>query len=256
MADDEAQAYMAHQEVRNGLNVEGTYNYVDANGALVTVTYTAGPDGYVESRDVQDGAVDMRTTYGAWEGPFADTVPAGVTATANGGASAVTSVRGVSTATKQTSSAASQADLIAQILAALQPQISSAVQSALSTSTSSVSSSSSGSSFNTAQTNSVVGTRQVSSTVGQSQNSLVSTIIGQLQPQISGAVKAALRQSSTVAVRPVAAVRPVVQTLPVARPALQTSRSSSASSSGISGIFGVAGENSVRIETPEYTIGY
>ena len=41
---------MAHQEVRNGLNVEGTYNYVDANGALVTVTYQAGPEGYTENR--------------------------------------------------------------------------------------------------------------------------------------------------------------------------------------------------------------
>merc|ERR1719192_3038647 len=78
VADDDAQAYMAHQEVRNGQNVEGKYNYVDANGALVTVTYQAGPDGYTENREVQDGAVQMRNIPGPWEGPYADTVPAGV----------------------------------------------------------------------------------------------------------------------------------------------------------------------------------
>ena len=68
---------MAHEETRNGESVEGKYNYVDANGALVTVTYQAGPEGYTENREVQDGAVQMRNIPGPWQGPFADTVPAG-----------------------------------------------------------------------------------------------------------------------------------------------------------------------------------
>ena len=244
---------MAHQEVRNGLNVEGTYNYVDANGALVTVTYQAGPEGYTENREVQDGAVQMRTTYGAWDGPFADTVPAGVSSSA-AAQSATISARG-SSSSRQSSSAVSQSDLIAQILSAVQPQINSAVQSALSSSTRSVSKSSagasSGSSLKSAQTSSVLGSQQSSSVTGQSQSALlISNIIGSLQPQISGAVQAALssgRQTPVVAVQAFPVRRPV-RPVPVQRAAT--------TSSGLTGIFGVAGENNVRIETPDFTIGY
>ena len=261
VADDETQSYMAHEETRDGQNVEGKYNYVDANGALVTVTYQAGPEGYTENREVQDGAVEMRTTYGAWDGPFADTVPAGVSSTtADVSQSATISTRG-SSSSRESSSAVSQSDLIAQILSAVQPQINTAVQSALSSSTRSASSSSagvsSGSSFQSGQTNSVVGSRQSSSVVGQSQSALISNIIGALQPQISGAVQAALssgRQTSVsyrpppvVAVQPVPFQRPV-RPVPVQRVA--------PASSGLTGIFGVAGENNVRIETPDFTIGY
>merc|ERR1719192_2852981 len=149
VADDDAQAYMAHQEVRNGQNVEGKYNYVDANGALVTVTYQAGPEGYSETRDVQDGAVEMRNVYGAWDGPYADTVPAGVSSTSGAVSQvAMVSARG-SSSSERASSSLSQSDIIAQVLAALQPQISGAVQSAISSTTST------GSSFNSAQRNSV-----------------------------------------------------------------------------------------------------
>merc|ERR1719192_180016 len=119
VADDDAQAYMAHQEVRNGQNVEGKYNYVDANGALVTVTYQAGPDGYTENRDVQDGAVQMRNIPGPWEGPYADTVPAGV------------SVDSAPAPAPTRSSSVSQAGLIQSILQQIQPQIAGAVQAAL-----------------------------------------------------------------------------------------------------------------------------
>merc|ERR1712168_454849 len=106
VADDDEQAYMAHEEVRNGENVEGKYNYVDATGALVTVTYQAGPQGYTENREVQDGAVQMRNIPGPWEGPFADTVPAGVSAPAVT-QSATISSRGSSNS-RSSSSAVSQ----------------------------------------------------------------------------------------------------------------------------------------------------
>merc|ERR1711963_175159 len=46
VANDESQTYMAHEETRDGANVQGKYNYVDSTGALVTVTYQAGPEGY------------------------------------------------------------------------------------------------------------------------------------------------------------------------------------------------------------------
>jgi len=55
--DPDASTFMAHEESREGENVQGQYSYVDSTGALVTVTYTAGPDGYNEDRTVQEGAV-------------------------------------------------------------------------------------------------------------------------------------------------------------------------------------------------------
>merc|ERR1719219_2191964 len=71
VSDEEAQTYLNKDETRDGDNVQGTYSYVDATGALVTVTYTAGPDGYNEQRDVQKGFVVMRNIPGAWTGPLA-----------------------------------------------------------------------------------------------------------------------------------------------------------------------------------------
>merc|ERR1719145_310970 len=274
VADDDAQAYMAHEEIRNGQNVEGKYNYVDANGALVTVTYQAGPEGYSETRDVQDGAVEMRNVYGAWDGPYADTVPAGVSATSGPVSQVATVSAKGSLSSGRTSSSLSQSDIIAQVLAALQPQISGAVQSAISATSSTTSS---GSSFNSAQTNSVtgsrqtsavvgsrqansfigssqansnVGSRQTSSVAGQSQASLLSSIIGKLQPQIIGAVNAAVASSKQTSV----GVRPA----PVARvkPNRIEARPVVSSSSGLTGIFGNGGENSVRIETPDFTTIY
>ena len=122
VSDDEAQAYIAHEETRNGEAVEGKYNYVDATGALVTVNYQAGPEGYTENREVQDGAVQMRNIPGPWQGPFADTVPAGVSSDA-----------AVAARTPATSSI-DQSQLIQKILSQLQPEISGAVQTAISSS--------------------------------------------------------------------------------------------------------------------------
>merc|ERR1719400_2455776 len=71
VADEESQTYLNKDETRDGENVSGSYSYVDSAGALVTVTYTAGPDGYNEQRDVQRGYVTMRNIPGPWEGPLA-----------------------------------------------------------------------------------------------------------------------------------------------------------------------------------------
>merc|ERR1711892_273983 len=106
---------ISHKEARDGENVEGTYNYVDPTGSLVTVNYQAGPMGYTETREVQDGAVqiEQRNIPQPWTGPLAG----------------VSSSSSAASGTK--SSGLSQSDLIAQILRAIQPQISSAVQSAV-----------------------------------------------------------------------------------------------------------------------------
>jgi len=61
VASDEKQTYISQTENRDGANVNGEYSYVDANGSLVTVKYTANDaDGYQETRDVQEGFVQMR----------------------------------------------------------------------------------------------------------------------------------------------------------------------------------------------------
>merc|ERR1719472_312318 len=71
VADEESQAYINHQESREGNDVTGTYNYVNPAGALVTVNYEAGVDGLSQTRDVEQGAVQMRNIPGAWTGPLA-----------------------------------------------------------------------------------------------------------------------------------------------------------------------------------------
>merc|ERR1719384_2956960 len=125
VADEDSQAYINHQESREGNDVTGTYNYVNPAGALVTVNYEAGVDGFSQTRDVEQGAVQMRNIPGAWTGPLAGVdEPNSVPATSS-------STRGLSS-TSSSSAQVSQEALIAQILSSIQPKISSAVQGALS----------------------------------------------------------------------------------------------------------------------------
>merc|ERR1712004_717443 len=100
------------------------YNFGNPAGALVTVNYEAGVNGFSQTRDVKQGAVQMRNIPGAWTGPLAgvdevNSVPA-----------TSSSTRGLSSTSS--TSAASQEALIAQILTSIQPKITSAVQSAIS----------------------------------------------------------------------------------------------------------------------------
>merc|ERR1711935_709602 len=60
VADDGEQTYISQEEARDGDDVSGFYSYVDADGALVTVNYKAGAMGYSETRDKQEGFVQMR----------------------------------------------------------------------------------------------------------------------------------------------------------------------------------------------------
>merc|ERR1740128_36877 len=171
VGNEDTQTYMAHEETRNGANVEGKYNYVDPTGSLVTVTYQAGPGGFTETREVEKGVVQMRNIPGAWTGPLA----------------------GVSSPTSPTSgslssapSRLSQSDLIAQILSAIQPQISGAVQTAAGQRN--IASASAGAASRFSSRNSQTASRQGLN----SQSNLLLNIISSLQPQISGAVQSAL----------------------------------------------------------------
>merc|ERR1712032_1444000 len=99
---------------RDGDTVTGSYNYVNPAGTLVTVNYEAGPDGFKQETSEQKGAVEMRNVPVGWNGPLAGVDDAG-------------SVSSGVSATRQSSSSLSQSDLIAKILATLQPRITSAV---------------------------------------------------------------------------------------------------------------------------------
>merc|ERR1712025_1320646 len=133
VADDEEKTYISRNEERDGDELSGSYSFIDATGALVTVDYTAGVNGYAETRSKEAGKVTMKAVP-AWDGPLAGLEePSGAISVAKGATSS-SSRFGSSSGSRSSSaisSSSSQSDLIAQILAALTPQINSAVAAAL-----------------------------------------------------------------------------------------------------------------------------
>jgi len=222
VADDEQQNYIARQESRDGDTVTGSYNYVNPAGTLVTVNYEAGPEGFKQETSEQKGAVEMRNIPVGWDGPLAGVDDQAVS-------SGVSASRSTST---------SQSDLIAKILASLQPRITSAVQSAI------------------GQTNTVrVAPRPVvrrpsvvlapprvssfNNRVSVDQSGIVSSVINSLSPRISSAVSSALAGSTR---------RSSVSS--------RGSQRTQTANSGLSGLFGVSGQSSVSLETPEFAVQY
>merc|ERR1712117_166759 len=136
VADDEEKTYISRNENRDGNELSGSYSFIDATGALVTVHYTAGVNGYAETRSKEAGKVQMRAVP-AWDGPLAcleeasGAVAVAKTSTSSSSRFGSSSGSRTSSAITSTSSSGSQSDLIAQILAALTPQINSAVAAAL-----------------------------------------------------------------------------------------------------------------------------
>merc|ERR1712233_209575 len=134
VADDEERTYISRNEERDGNELSGSYSFIDATGALVTVDYTAGVNGYAETRSKEAGKVTMKAVP-AWDGPLAGLEEAsGAVAVAKGSTSSSSrfgSSSGSRSSSSAISSSSSQSDLIAKILAALTPQINSAVAAAL-----------------------------------------------------------------------------------------------------------------------------
>merc|ERR1712193_281105 len=135
VADDVEKTYISRNEERDGNELSGSSSFIDATGALVTVDYTAGVNGYAETRSKEAGKVTMKAVP-AWDGPLAGLEEAsGAVAVAKGSTSSSSrfgsSVGSRTSSTTSSSSSRSQSDLIAQILAALTPQINSAVAAAL-----------------------------------------------------------------------------------------------------------------------------
>merc|ERR1719225_363785 len=136
VADDVEKTYISRNEERDGNELSGSYSFIDATGALVTVDYTAGVNGYAETRSKEAGKVQMKAVP-AWDGPLAGleeasgAVAVAKTSTSSSSRFGSSSGSRTSSAITSTSSSGSQSDLIAQILAALTPQINSAVAAAL-----------------------------------------------------------------------------------------------------------------------------
>merc|ERR1712038_1644999 len=136
VADDTEKTYISRNEERDGNELSGSYSFIDATGALVTVDYTAGVNGYAETRSKEAGKVTMKAVP-AWDGPLAGleeasgAVAVAKTSTSSSSRFGSSSGSRTSSAITSTSSSGSQSDLIAQILAALTPQINSAVAAAL-----------------------------------------------------------------------------------------------------------------------------
>jgi hypothetical protein len=137
VADDTEQTYITHNEARNGDDVTGTYSYVDPNGALITVNYQAGAMGYTQTVDKQEGAVSIRSKAGS-SSASRNTGATSATSSAFDASSSTSSAanrnsnRQSSAISATSSSAVNESDLIARIIAALGPQITSAVNSAVS----------------------------------------------------------------------------------------------------------------------------
>merc|ERR1719205_583554 len=70
VADDTEKTYISRNEERDGNELSGSYSFIDATGALVTVDYTAGVNGYAETRSKEAGKVTMKAVP-AWDGPLA-----------------------------------------------------------------------------------------------------------------------------------------------------------------------------------------
>merc|ERR1711892_878063 len=60
VAAEADQTYLSHSEQRDGDRLSGVYSYVNPDGALITVNYQAGPQGFSQTLDQQDGFIDFQ----------------------------------------------------------------------------------------------------------------------------------------------------------------------------------------------------
>jgi len=120
VANDEKQTYITQEESRDGDEVQGSYSYVDANGSLVTVKYTANDvDGYTETREVQENFVTIKSLPATRVTAAVATRPAPV----------AVAPRPVAVAARPV--ATGNSDLVARIIAQLTPYVKETVSTAL-----------------------------------------------------------------------------------------------------------------------------
>merc|ERR1711962_1501325 len=192
--DDVSQTYITQQENRDGDVVTGTYSYVNPDGALVTVNYQAGPEGFAQTVDTQEGFV---------------TISEENKAKINSGASAANNAAGFSSSTGSatgfssgSASGATAGACSASNFAAGGSSVSnfaaggSASKFTAGGSTSSSSGSAAGSAFGSNSSGQKVST-VTTTTSALDQEALIAQILAVLQPQISSAVNTAVRQQQS-----------------------------------------------------------
>ena len=110
--DDEKGTYIYQQEARDGDDVTGNYGFVDPNGTLVKVTYQAGAEGFTQSLEQEENFLKG----------------------SNSRTSSAAASSGSRKASTSQAAAFNEEALIAQIIRALQPTISTSVEAALASS--------------------------------------------------------------------------------------------------------------------------
>jgi len=218
VSDDSAQTYLAHNENRDGEQVNGQYSYVDPLGSLITVKYTSGVMGYTETRDVQENFVAIRSLPSSGSASaFSSSASSASSSASSSGAAAtggvvrqvVQSVQPIvqSVVRQETLSSNDDGDLVSRIISQLTPYIQETVSSSLS---------------------------------GGRASSTTTTLTSQQSARPISVVSQAAPVVRTVVAQPIAVAAPVRQT----------------SSSSVEGIFGLQGQNNVRVETPNFNFAY
>jgi len=138
IADEESQVYHARQEESDGETVVGSYSYVDPTGALIIVNYRAGVMGYTETRERQDNYLQVRPVSSKSSSTSSTSSSTTTTSSSSGRGSgsnrfASSSSGGAQqlTTTLKKKKTVDQNALIAKIIAALQPQLSSIVDESI-----------------------------------------------------------------------------------------------------------------------------
>merc|ERR1712212_1315956 len=120
VADNDAQTYISQSENRDGDNLTGTYSYVNPAGALITVNYEAGPMGFSQTLDQQDGFVEIKPQPVKVSSSSSSSA-SGSRVTSSGSGSRFSGATSTASNTGFSSSSVDQSALIAQIISALQP---------------------------------------------------------------------------------------------------------------------------------------
>merc|ERR1711953_809140 len=236
VADDDQQTYIAMDEERAGDTVTGTYSYVDPLGSLIVVTYTAGPMGYQETREVQEGFVTIRAR------------PARTQSTQSVNAVAVAEAQRLAAAQAEAAAAAAAeaerleaARLEAARLEAARLEAARLEAQRIEDERNA-----------RLEAERIEAARlEAEAAAANSQSDIVSQIVAQIQPLVSQTVSSAVSGSRfSSGGRPVARVR-VPARIPAPQPAPQTSASSE-----IVNVFGQGGDYNVRFHTPDFKIEY
>jgi len=139
IADEESQVYHARQEESDGETVVGSYSYVDPTGALIIVNYRAGVMGYTETRERQDNYLQIRPVSSKSSSTSSTTSTSTSSSSSSSGrgsgsnrfASSSSGGTQQLTTTLKKKKTVDQNALIAKIIAALQPQLSSIVDESI-----------------------------------------------------------------------------------------------------------------------------